>query len=150
MWLDMCGVGGVGMVKSSHNDHPASVETMLEELVFLFLEALCHASPCVFLSQLVQEKPLSFLRNFYFFLSGFSYWIPSFLPFPSLSCKEMWCWFYAWSWLLYPLQWLAFRFPLATVMLPSFSSLFWGILRCLFYKWPLIFFSLKNSRIWIY
>ena len=32
----------------------------------------------------------------------------------------------------------------------SFSSLFWGILRYLFYKWPLIFFSLKNIRIWIY
>lgn len=42
------------------------LEKMLEELVFLFLEALCHAPPCVFLSQLVQEEPLSFLRDFFF------------------------------------------------------------------------------------
>lgn len=55
------------MVNSSRGEHPASVEKMLEELVFLFLEALCHAPPCVFLSQLVQEKPVSFLRNFFFF-----------------------------------------------------------------------------------
>ena len=52
--------------KQHRRDHPASVEKMLEELVFLFLEALCHAPLCVFLSQLVEEKPLSFLRNFFF------------------------------------------------------------------------------------
>lgn len=66
LWLDVCGVGGVGMVNSIQRDHPASVETMLEELVFLFLEALCHASPCISLT-VGPRKTFVFPKELLFF-----------------------------------------------------------------------------------
>lgn len=60
-----------------------------KNVALLFLKALCHAPPSVFLSKLVQERPLSFLRNaLCFFYEN----LPSFLSSPNFSCQKMWHW----------------------------------------------------------